>query len=130
MPDLTIERLQLFLLVVMPGIIAIKVYDLFYPPEKRDFGSSLLEAAAYGLLNFAIWVWPLTQINKKGWAEDYPVWYALLSVAFLVVSPALMAWGFVHARNRKWVARHLGYPTKSAGTTTSGTGGSAGYSST
>lgn len=41
MPDLTIERIQLFLLVVMPGIITIKIYDLFYPPEKRDFSSSL-----------------------------------------------------------------------------------------
>ena len=53
MPNLTIEQLQLFLLAVMPGIIAIKVYDLVYPPEKRDFGSSLLEAAAYGLINFS-----------------------------------------------------------------------------
>jgi hypothetical protein len=77
MPDLTLERLQLFLLVVLPGIIAIKIYDLFYPPEKRDFGSSLLEAVAYGLINLAIWVLPVLYINQKGFADQHPVWYAI-----------------------------------------------------
>lgn len=114
MPDLTLERLQLFLLVVMPGIIAIKVYDLFYPPEKRDFGSSLLEAAAYGLLNMGIWVWPVVHINKKEFIEQYPVWYAILSFCFLVLSPVGLALVAVKIRNTQRLGRLLGYPTKSA----------------
>lgn len=114
MPDLTIERLQLFLLVVMPGIIAIKVYDLFYPPEKRDFGSSLMEAAAYGLINLAVWIVPLFYINQKEWIENHPFWYAGCSILFLVVSPILLALLTAKVRNFKWVAKHLGYPTRTA----------------
>ncbi len=114
MPDLTLERLQLFLLVVLPGVIAIKVYDLFYPPEKRDFGSSLLEAVAYGLINLAFWVWPLLHINQKGFMEQHPVWYALLSFCFLVLSPGGLALLAVKARNTRWVGSRLGYPTKTA----------------
>lgn len=114
MPDLTIERLQLFLVVVMPGIIAIKVYDLFYPPEKRDFGSSLLEAMAYGLINLAIWGVPLFQINQKAWMEQHLFEYALLSAGFLAISPALLAWGTVKLRNTRFVSSRLGYLNKTA----------------
>lgn len=114
MPDLTIERLQLFLVVVMPGIIAIKVYDLFYPPEKRDFGSSLLEAMAYGLINLAIWGVPLFQINQKAWMEEHLLGYALLSAAFLVISPTLLALGTVWLRNLRFVSSRVGYPNKTA----------------
>ncbi len=114
MPDLTLERLQLFLLVVMPGIIAIKVYDLFYPPEKRDFGSSLLEAMAYGLLNLAIWVLPLISINRKPFIEAHLAWYAVLSACFLVISPVLLALGVVWLRNTRFVSSRVGYPNKTA----------------
>jgi hypothetical protein len=113
-PDLTIERLQLFLLVVMPGIIAIKLYDLFYPPEKRDFGSSLLEATAYGLINLAIWVLPLIYINQKSFIEGHPAWYAILSGCFCVISPSLLALGTVWLRNIKLVSSRVGYPNKTA----------------
>src|SRR6266581_1352486 len=114
MPDLTIERLQLFLLVVMPGIIAIKVYDLIYPPEKRDFGSSVLEAVAYGLINLAIWVWPLLYLNQEGFARQHPLWYTLGSLCFLVVSPVGLALLTAWIRNWPRVASKLGYPTRTA----------------
>ena len=72
MPELSLEKLQLFMLVIMPGIIAIKVFDLRHPPEKRDFGSSLMEAVVFGLINFALSVWPLLEINRKGFAKTTP----------------------------------------------------------
>lgn len=114
MPDLTIERLQLFLLVVMPGIIAIKLYDLVYPPEKRDFGSSLLEATAYGLINLAIWVLPLIYINRKSFIEEHAGWYAILSGCFCVISPSLLALGWMWLRKSRFVCSRVGYPNKTA----------------
>jgi hypothetical protein len=114
MPDLTIEKLQLFLIVVMPGIIAMKVYDLFYPPEKRDFGASLLEAIVYGLINVALWLYPLLLINDRAFIENYPFWYAILSFCFLVLSPVGLAVITAGLRNTAWVADKVGYPNKTA----------------
>lgn len=98
----------------MPGIIAIKVYDLFHPPEKRDFGTAILEASAYGLINLGIWLLPLLSINEKGFIQNHPWWYAVLSFGFLVISPTAMAVLLVRLRNTKLVAHHIGYPTKTA----------------
>lgn len=114
MPDLTIERLQLFLLIVFPGILAIKVHDLFYPPQKRDFGSSLLEAATYGLINFGIWVWPLLYINQADFAKNHAGWYTLGSFVFLVASPILLACLLAWARTWPLVTKWIGWPNKSA----------------
>jgi hypothetical protein len=113
-PDLTVEQLQLFLVVVLPGVIAIKVYDLFHPPEKRDFGSSLLEAIAYGLINFSFWAWPLLEINRSEFVHEHPIWYALISFGFLVVSPTALACFVVWARTWRRLANLIGDAPKTA----------------
>jgi len=83
-PDLSIEKLQLFLLIVFPGIIALKVYNFLQPSEKRDFGSSILEAAAYGLLNFALVSGLLIYLNSDGFPQRHPWLYMLGSAGPLL----------------------------------------------
>lgn len=114
MDGLSIEKLQLFLLVVLPGIVAIKVYDLFYPPHKRDFGSSLIEAICYGFVNLAIWVWPLLFINRDRFPEEQPVWYAVGSFFMLLVSPCALALLAVKVRTMKPITKRIGWPNKTA----------------
>ena len=91
MPDLTIEKLQILLLVVLPGFVAIKVYDLLCPPDKRDFAGSLGEAVIYSLLNLAIWSWAILPLNQEGFAKDHIVLYSFASVGL----PAIYGLGEV-----------------------------------
>jgi len=54
MPNLTAEQLALTLVFVVPGFVALRVYDLFVPGQFRDSGKSLLDAVSYSMLNLAV----------------------------------------------------------------------------
>jgi Family of unknown function (DUF6338) len=96
------EKLPLFLVILLPGFVAIKVYDLLAPPEKRDFGASLIEVAAYGVINFAIWAWVLVGLTLDG-AKQNPLLYSLLLILICVLSPTVMAWTVYRLRKQDWV---------------------------
>jgi hypothetical protein len=51
---LRLETLALFLFFVVPGFLAIRVYDLIVPSERRDFGQSVIDVVTYSLLNLAV----------------------------------------------------------------------------
>ncbi len=51
---LTVDQLVLFLLFFIPGFIAVTVYDLFVPHERRDWQNALFEVVAYSTINFVV----------------------------------------------------------------------------
>ena len=55
MPDFTPEKFLLFLAFVAPGFFAMQVYSLWYPTQKREWGSSLIEIVSYSLLTYLLW---------------------------------------------------------------------------
>lgn len=98
MPDLSIEKLVLFLFGVTPGFIAMQVYALKCPPAKREWHNSLIEIVTYSLINLAIWhrwVFPLVmtpyeQIDAKELTA------AIICVCF--ISPSLLSLGWYELR--------------------------------
>ncbi len=114
--NISLENLQVFLLVVLPGFVAIKVYDLFCPPEKRSFGESLVDAVAYGLINFALWSWMLFDLDLKSSPQENPALFTLKCLLFLIVSPLALAYGLYRLRSWKWLAHkfNIDEPTKTA----------------
>jgi hypothetical protein len=113
MPDLTIEKLLLFLLVVLPGFVAMKVFDLLAPPAKREFGSSIIDVISYGLINLAFWCWAVIPLTQDKYPQQHPVWFSLVAFVIVVVSPALLSLGFYTLRVT-WLARWLDHPTRTA----------------
>jgi hypothetical protein len=113
---LTFESLQVFLVIILPGFIAMKVYDLFYPPEKRSFGDSLVDAVAYGLFNFCFWSWAIVGMDLRTYPTEHPIWFPILFLLSLVVSPAALAFGLVKIRTWRWLLGKLNLdePTKTA----------------
>jgi hypothetical protein len=114
LPDLSLDKLQIFVSVILPGIVVLKIYDLFCPPQKRDFGSSLLEAAAFGAVNFGLWLVPLLYINSEEFFKHHPFWYFVISLWCLVVFPAVFGYVFYLIRTAKWFCDWAGYPAKTA----------------
>src|SRR2546422_7343396 len=103
MPTLSLENLQLFFAVVLPGFVAIKVFGLFYPDEKRSFTDLLADAVAYGLINFIFWGWLLLQMHTSKLYETCPFLFWLGGVWVCVAFPSLMAVGLVWLRRRRWL---------------------------
>lgn len=114
--DLTFDKIQLFLLAVMPGVVALKVYDLFHPREKRDVSSAIAEVAVFSFVNFVIWSVPLRNLNQAGFDKTSAAIYVAANFGMLVVSPAIMGLLSVWARKWKWVTQWIGHPEPTAWT--------------
>lgn len=91
MPDLDIEKLLLFLVFVVPGFVALKVYDLLIPAERRDFSSSIVEVISFSMVNLAIMSWAILLLIKGQFYKEHQTLFLLSAVGILFVTPAGLA---------------------------------------
>jgi hypothetical protein len=99
------EQLPWLLVLVLPGFISIRVFELLVPTRRTSTGREALEALSYGAINFGIWAVPV--LYWLPWLQVRPLRFTLVAIALLIVSPAalalgaraLLVWPFV----RKWV---------------------------
>lgn len=87
------DTLVLFLFFVVPGFVAMKVYDLLVPSERRNFADSLIEVVSFSMLNLAVVFWLIAEVNKPEFRSAHPVWYYLATFGVLFVAPACLAVG-------------------------------------
>jgi len=95
-----IDKLQLFLMFVVPGFISIKIYDLIIPGERRDFSKAIVEAIAYSSLNFALLSWLIALINTGDFATKHQFIYALAIVFIMFGFPVL--WPILFLKITEW----------------------------
>ena len=99
------EQLPWLLVLILPGFISIRVFELLVPARRTSTGREALEALSYGAINFGIWAVPV--LYWLPWLQVRPLRFTLVAIALLIVSPAalalgaraLLVWPFV----RKWV---------------------------
>lgn len=99
------EQLPWLLVLILPGFISIRVFELLVPARRTSTGREALEALSYGAINFGIWAVPV--LYWLPWLQVRPLTFTLVAIGLLIVSPAalalgaraLLVWPFV----RKWV---------------------------
>jgi hypothetical protein len=117
MPELsklTVENVQLFLMMVVPGFVTLKVYELFVPAGERSASAALLEAITYGMVNLALMSWAVLFMLQYDMRVRHPIWYVVASSGILVVTPALLGWGMFRLRVSRFASRWLQHPMPSA----------------
>lgn len=95
-----IDKLILFLLFFIPGFISIKVYNLLYPSEQKDFSAFLLEAVGYSSLNFAVLSWLIIIIHSGNFYNDHRIWY--LICLFLILFTIPLLWPILFFKISDW----------------------------
>ena len=83
--------LVLAVFFVIPGFLAMKVYDLTIAAERRNFGNSLIEVVSFSLINLLVWSWLVLLVDIRDFANDHPALAYLLVVVTVIVSPILLA---------------------------------------
>jgi hypothetical protein len=91
-----------FYALAAPGLVAVMVYDLLVPTQRRDFGANLVQALTFGGINLALWAW-VALVDLRQLAEDRPLTFYLLAVAALLLSPAALAYGLYRLRNAEFM---------------------------
>lgn len=90
------DKLSLFLTMVVPGFVSLKVWDLLVPSERRDFSKSLVDAVAYSAINFALLFWLVAYVSRPDLFKEsrfgYLTGHFLLLFAFPVFWPVAMLW--------------------------------------
>ncbi len=67
----------------------------------------MIEAAVYGLFNFALWAWYLVGVTLEG-AKAKPVLYSFMFFVICVFTPAVLAFAASKIRRLKWVCGYFG----------------------
>ncbi|MBM4045281.1 MAG: hypothetical protein FJ279_09220 [Planctomycetes bacterium] len=113
MTTLTVENLQLFLIFVVPGFIALKVYALRIPGERLDVSSAMLDAITYSMANLGLMSWLVILLRRESFAANHPVLFLLGTFVILVITPALLALGVCSFRTSEFAKRWLVHPAPS-----------------
>ena len=99
------EQLPWLLVLVLPGFISIRVFELLVTTRRTSTGREALEALSYGAINFGIWAVPV--LHWLPWLQVRPLRFSLVAIAILIVSPTALALGaralLVSPYARKWV---------------------------
>jgi hypothetical protein len=124
-----INKLQLFLLFAVPGFVSLKVWDLLFAGETRDFQKSFVDVVVYSALNFFFFLVLSVLLRICSWDSlpglDLPNYktyesfanlhrnrfYAFLALYALVVP---IVWPSLAAivRTNKLVTKYLPSPIK------------------
>jgi uncharacterized protein DUF6338 len=94
-----VDKVFLFITIILPGFISIKIYDLIVAGDKRDFSKSLVEAISYSVMNFGLLSWLILIISEKSFAKEHQnIYFASLALIF-VICPII--WPFIFVRLSK-----------------------------
>ncbi|RKZ66562.1 MAG: hypothetical protein DRQ44_06535 [Gammaproteobacteria bacterium] len=107
-----IDKVFLFLVMVLPGFISLNVYDLLIASEKRDFSKSIVEAICFSVLNFVVLSLLLIHISSNNFVGEHPIQYWLSMIFIFIVMPAIWPFIYIKITKLKIFKRHILSPYK------------------
>ncbi len=113
MADLSVENLQLILVFVVPGFVAMKVFGLLVAQDKPTAASSLLEAITYSMINLGVMSWLVLLLQQNVRYSRHPLLFILGTLLVLVVSPVMLAVAVYRLRTSPFLRRWILSPAPS-----------------
>jgi Family of unknown function (DUF6338) len=110
MPVLSIENLPLIMIFLVPGFIAIKIYELLVPTRPRDYANQILEIITYSMVNLGVMSWAILLLHSKHFAENHPIWYLIGLFGVVVLSSAMLAIAVFKIRVSRFANRWMQHP--------------------
>ncbi len=105
-----LNNILIFLVLFIPGLVSIKVYDLLIANEPRDFSKSFLEILSYGAINLAVWSWWIWYIVKNNFIQVHLTIVALSAVVILLICPIIWSVIYVKLLKWSWLQKYIIYP--------------------
>lgn len=95
---LTLDKLLIVILLLVPGFISMRTWALIVPSRHRSYPESLIDIFTYGLLNYLLLFWLIKHIAAALSSDSHPALLSLAVIMYGFVFPAL--WPILW-----WVAR-------------------------
>jgi Family of unknown function (DUF6338) len=106
------ELMTLFLILTVPGLVMLKVWDQIVPSgARRDFSKSVFEAISYSAINMGLFL-PLVTLMRA--SKLGPVLYPIALFVMLLGAPA--AWPFLFRKllATQWMTKYGLHPYEQA----------------
>ena len=98
---LKLDAVRSVLLLIVPGVVMVKVFDAMVPAERRDWAAQASEVLVYGVLSTLLFWWPLQWAAEN--ANRCPGVATTAAVSALFILPATLS--FAWCSLRIWNAR-------------------------
>lgn len=106
------NKLALFIAFVVPGFIAIKVYELLSPSRQADSSKQLIDAVSYSCLNYGILLWPIFIVESSDLRSSHSQLYVLFYIGVLFFAPVLLVISWKYLRELEWIQKFVPHPTQ------------------
>jgi hypothetical protein len=100
------EAVILLLYLVVPGYIAVKVYDLLAPGERRSLGDTIIDILAWSFILLMFWFWPFVTLYQYSDSLSVGLRYLIvfvLTILAVFATPVLAAYLLYTVRHRGFV---------------------------
>lgn len=86
------SQLMIFVFFVVPGLISIKAYELYFPSQQKPASRLLIDSMTYSCINyiFSLWIISYVENSKVDFHENLPFLYYLAYVFVLFISPIIL----------------------------------------
>jgi len=106
------EKLILFIGFVMPGFIAMKLYDTIHPSEVFEPTKFVTEAITYSCINYGIWALPLYLLMENQLlTAEHPWTLSVVTIVVFIISPLVMALSTDKIRRTAFARKVAPHPT-------------------
>jgi uncharacterized protein DUF6338 len=102
-----INKALLFVTLILPGFISIKIYDLVIAGAARDFSKSIIEAISYSVLNFAALFWLIIFVFTPQFLEYHRFLQWLVIVIIFVAMPVFWPFLLIYISKFSLLRKHL-----------------------
>lgn len=106
------NKLFLFIAFVVPGFVAIKVYELLAPSKSGESSKQLVDAISYSCLNYAILLWPIYLVETSSLKLTNLNYYLFFYFSVLFVFPTLLVILWRWLRELEIVQKFVPHPTQ------------------
>jgi len=109
MPEVTSDSLLIIALILAPGYITIKAYELLVGASaRREFNLIAFESCVIGLFNFALWSWLLNLTWQCGAQRALVIFWLVL------LAPIVYAYAYKKLRTSSFTLKWLAHPSPSS----------------
>lgn len=96
-----LDKLYLFILFVVPGFLALKIYELCFPNIQRDSSKQLIDAITYSCINYACMFIFIRWVEVSQLQGESPNLYLSFYFFVIFISPIILVlmWRVIRSTN-------------------------------
>ena len=107
-----IDKLQIFIMFVIPGFITLKTYELLYPSQIKDSSKQIIDAVTYSCINYALLYWLIVQVETSELKTVHSGLYTAFYMFVLLIFPIIIAFLWKMLRESEYFQKRIHHPTQ------------------